>query len=167
MIDEAVFENKKAAYYTLGCKLNFAETSTIGKELAAYGIRKVRNGEQADICIINTCSVTELADKKCRRLIRQVHKQHPDAFVVVTGCYAQLKPEEVSQIGHVDMVLGAEQKGNVVRHLNEWTEKKKVVTSETKNIRAFTPSCSSGDRTRHFLKVQDLSLIHISEPTRH
>ena len=155
MIDEAVFENKKAAYYTLGCKLNFAETSTIGKELAAYGIRKVRNGEQADICIINTCSVTELADKKCRRLIRQIHKQHPDAFVVVTGCYAQLKPEEVSQIGHVDMVLGAEQKGNVVRHLNEWTEKKKVVTSETKNIRAFTPSCSSGDRTRHFLKVQD------------
>ena len=155
MIDEAVFENKKAAYYTLGCKLNFAETSTIGKELAAHGIRKVRNGEQADICVINTCSVTELADKKCRQLIRRVRKQHPDAFVVVTGCYAQLKPEEVSQIDHVDMVLGAEQKGDVIRYLNEWTEEKKVVTSETKSIRMFTPSCSSGDRTRHFLKVQD------------
>lgn len=155
MIDEAVFENKKAAYYTLGCKLNFAETSTIGKELAAHGIRKIRNGEQADICVINTCSVTELADKKCRQLIRRVRKQHPDAFVVVTGCYAQLKPEEVSQIDHVDMVLGAEQKGDVVRYLNEWSEEKKVVTSETKSIRTFTPSCSSGDRTRHFLKVQD------------
>ena len=95
MIDQSVFLNKKAAYYTLGCKLNFAETSTIGKMLAEQGIRKVRPGEKADICVINTCSVTELADKKCRQAIRRLAHQHPGAFVVVTGCYAQLKPEEV------------------------------------------------------------------------
>ena len=98
MIDHTVFENKKAAYYTLGCKLNFAETSTIGKVLSEQGVRKVRPGEKADICVINTCSVTELADKKCRQAIRRISKQHPNAFVVVTGCYAQLKPEEVAHI---------------------------------------------------------------------
>ena len=97
MIDQTVFNNKKAAYYTLGCKLNFAETSTIGKLLAEQGVRKVRPGEKADICVVNTCSVTELADKKCRQAIRRIGKQHPGAFIVVTGCYAQLKPEEVSQ----------------------------------------------------------------------
>ncbi|MDL2278695.1 tRNA (N(6)-L-threonylcarbamoyladenosine(37)-C(2))-methylthiotransferase MtaB, partial [Parabacteroides sp. OttesenSCG-928-G07] len=96
MIDNTIFEHKKAAYFTLGCKLNFAETSTIGKKLAAQGIRKVRPGEKADICIINTCSVTELADKKCRQAIRRIGKQHPGAFMVVTGCYAQLKPEEIA-----------------------------------------------------------------------
>ena len=98
MIDQTVFNNKKAAYYTLGCKLNFAETSTIGKLLAEQGVRKVRPGEKADICVVNTCSVTELADKKCRQAIRRISKQHPGAFIVVTGCYAQLKPEEVSHI---------------------------------------------------------------------
>ena len=110
MIDQSVFLNKKAAYYTLGCKLNFAETSTIGKMLAEQGIRKVRPGEKADICVINTCSVTELADKKCRQAIRRLAHQHPGAFVVVTGCYAQLKPEEVVHIEGVNLVLGAEQK---------------------------------------------------------
>ena len=98
MIDQTVFNNKKAAYYTLGCKLNFAETSTIGKLLAEQGVRKVRPGEKADICVVNTCSVTELADKKCRQAIRRISKQHSGAFIVVTGCYAQLKPEEVSHI---------------------------------------------------------------------
>lgn len=105
MIDQTVFNNKKAAYYTLGCKLNFAETSTIGKLLAEQGVRKVRPGEKADICVVNTCSVTELADKKCRQAIRRISKQHPGAFIVVTGCYAQLKPEEVSHIEGVDLVL--------------------------------------------------------------
>lgn len=90
MIDKTVFENKIAAYYTLGCKLNFAETSTIGKVLAEQGVRKARPGEKADICVVNTCSVTELADKKCRQAIRRIGKQHPGAFIVVTGCYAQL-----------------------------------------------------------------------------
>ena len=104
MIDSTLFQNKKAAYYTLGCKLNFAETSTIGKLLAEEGIRRVRPGETADICVINTCSVTELADKKCRQAIRRIGKEHPGAFIVVTGCYAQLKPEEVAHIEGVDLV---------------------------------------------------------------
>lgn len=158
MIDTTVFENKIAAYYTLGCKLNFAETSTIGKLLAGKGIRKARTGEKAHICVVNTCSVTELADKKCRQAIRKINKQHPGAFVVVTGCYAQLKPEEVANIEGVDLVLGAEQKLDILEHLENLDKKASggtIVTSKTKDIRLFTPSCSSDDRTRHFLKVQD------------
>ncbi|MCE5226235.1 MAG: tRNA (N(6)-L-threonylcarbamoyladenosine(37)-C(2))-methylthiotransferase MtaB, partial [Porphyromonadaceae bacterium] len=158
MIDNSVFENKLAAYYTLGCKLNFAETSTIGKTLASQGIRKVRNGEKADICVINTCSVTELADKKCRQAIRRIGKQHPGAFMVVTGCYAQLKPEEVASIEGVDLVLGAEQKLDILSYLENLNKKNEggaIVASETKDIRTFSHSCSSDDRTRHFLKVQD------------
>lgn len=158
MIDRTVFENKKAAYYTLGCKLNFAETSTIGKVLAEQGVRKVRGGEKADICVVNTCSVTELADKKCRQTIRRIGKQHPGAFIVVTGCYAQLKPEEVSHIEGVDLVLGAEQKLDILMYLEDLDKKQEggaVIASKTKDIRTFSPSCSSDDRTRHFLKVQD------------
>lgn len=158
MIDHTVFENKKAAYYTLGCKLNFAETSTIGKVLSEQGVRKVRPGEKADICVINTCSVTELADKKCRQAIRRISKQHPNAFVVVTGCYAQLKPEEVAHIEGVDLVLGAEQKLDILHYLDDLrkTESEgEIHTSASKDIRTFTPSCSADDRTRHFLKVQD------------
>ena len=158
MIDNSVFENKLAAYYTLECKLNFAETSTIGKTLASQGIRKVRNGEKADICVINTCSVTELADKKCRQAIRRISKQHPGAFMVVTGCYAQLKPEEVASIEGVDLVLGAEQKLDILSYLENLNKKNEggaIVASETKDIRTFSHSCSSDDRTRHFLKVQD------------
>ena len=153
-----IFENKKAAYFTLGCKLNFAETSTIGKILAENGIRKVTAGEQADICVINTCSVTELADKKCRQAIRRIAKQHPDAFVVVTGCYAQLKPGDVSNIDGVNLVLGTGQKLDILNYLkNSYSEKNKheIAVSEVKDIHTFTPSCSAGDRTRHFLKVQD------------
>lgn len=158
MIDNTVFENKRAAYYTLGCKLNFAETSTIGKLLAEQGIRKVRPGEKADICVVNTCSVTELADKKCRQAIRRISKQHPGAFIVVTGCYAQLKPDEVAHIEGVDLVLGAEQKLDLLRYLDTLDKKTTqgaVVASAAKDIRTFSPSCSADDRTRHFLKVQD------------
>ena len=158
MIDKTVFENKIAAYYTLGCKLNFAETSTIGKTLATQGVRKARPGEKADICIVNTCSVTELADKKCRQAIRRIGKQHPGAFIVVTGCYAQLKPEEVSHIEGVDLVLGAEQKLDILLYLDDLKKKEEggtVVASPSKDIRSFSPSCSADDRTRHFLKVQD------------
>ena len=158
MIDNSVFENKIAAYYTLGCKLNFAETSTIGKMLAEQGVRKARRGEKADICVVNTCSVTELTDKKCRQAIRRISKQHPGAFIVVTGCYAQLKPEEVAHIEGVDLVLGANQKLDILKYIDNLQKKENggtIVTSATKDIRTFTPSCSADDRTRHFLKVQD------------
>jgi len=157
MIDQTIFQNKTAAYYTLGCKLNFAETSTIGKSLAEHGVRKARQGEKADICVINTCSVTELADKKCRQVIRRISKQHPDAFMIVTGCYAQLKPEEVAHIEGVDLVLGTEQKLDIFQYLDDLSKREKgtVISSSSKDIRAFSPSCSSDDRTRHFLKVQD------------
>ncbi|MDR0834015.1 MAG: MiaB/RimO family radical SAM methylthiotransferase [Candidatus Symbiothrix sp.] len=130
MIDNFIFQNKKAVYYTLGCKLNFAETSTLGKYLSEQGIQKAAAGEKADICIVNTCSVTELADKKCRQAIRRIKKQHPEAFMIVTGCYTQLNPEEVRQIEGVDLIL-------------------------EKDLTKFVPSCSQDDRTRHFLKVQD------------
>ncbi len=158
MIDKSVFENKTAVYYTLGCKLNFAETSTIGKALTEQGVRKARTGEQADICVVNTCSVTELADKKCRQAIRRIHKQHPNAFIVVTGCYAQLKPEEVAQIEGVDLVLGAEQKLDILQYIGAMQKSEgsgTIIASPSKDIRSFSPSCSADDRTRHFLKVQD------------
>lgn len=157
MIDTTVFQDKKAAYYTLGCKLNFSETSTIGKMLKEAGVRTVRKGEKADICVINTCSVTEVADKKCRQAIHRLVKNHPGAFVVVTGCYAQLKPEQVASIEGVDVVLGAEQKGELMHYLGylQKHDKGEAHTSAFKDIRSFAPSCSRGDRTRYFLKVQD------------
>ena len=157
MIDTTVFQDKKAVYYTLGCKLNFSETSTIGKTLKEAGVRTVRKGEKADICVINTCSVTEVADKKCRQAIHRLVKNHPGAFVVVTGCYAQLKPDQVAAIEGVDVVLGAEQKGELLNYLGDLTkhEHGEAVTSAFKDIKSFAPSCSRGDRTRYFLKVQD------------
>lgn len=157
MIDTTVFQNKTAVYYTLGCKLNFSETSTIGKILREAGVRTARKGEKADICVVNTCSVTETADKKCRQAIHRLVKQHPGAFVVVTGCYAQLKPGEVAQIEGVDVVLGAEQKGELLNYLGDLQkhESGEAITTATKDIRSFSPSCSRGDRTRYFLKVQD------------
>ena len=166
MTEESVFKNKKAIYFTLGCKLNFAETSTIGKLLQSMGVTKARQNEKADICVINTCSVTEVADHKCRQAIHKMVKQHPGAFVVVTGCYAQLKPETVSQIEGVDLVLGAEQKGDILKYLEErlplLPKERKIqdaahesFTIPSKDIRTFAPSCSCGDRTRYFLKVQD------------
>lgn len=157
MIDTTVFQDKTAVYYTLGCKLNFSETSTIGKTLREAGVRTARKGEQADICVINTCSVTEMADKKCRQAIHRMVKQHPGAFVVVTGCYAQLKPENISKIEGVDVVLGAEQKKDVLLYLGDLKKHDagEAHTSALKDIRSFAPSCSRGDRTRFFLKVQD------------
>jgi threonylcarbamoyladenosine tRNA methylthiotransferase MtaB len=156
MIDSGIFENKTVVYYTLGCKLNFAETSTIGRELAAFGIRKAKQGETADYCIVNTCSVTELADKKCRQMIRKIKKQHPAAVMIVTGCYAQLKPCEIAEIEGVDLVLGAERKGEISKILQNLENRgTNIITSPIKDVRTFIPSCSADDRTRHFLKVQD------------
>jgi len=157
MIDQTIFKNKTAAYFTLGCKLNFAETSAIGRQLLHAGVTRTRRGQQADICVINTCSVTELADKKGRQTIRKVIQDHPDAFIVVTGCYAQLKPDDVAGIDGVDLVLGAEQKLDVVKYLDDLHKKEKgeVITSKTHRIRSFVPSVSADDRTRYFLKVQD------------
>ncbi|MGN0035786.1 MAG: tRNA (N(6)-L-threonylcarbamoyladenosine(37)-C(2))-methylthiotransferase MtaB [Bacteroidaceae bacterium] len=157
MIDTTVFQDKKAAYYTLGCKLNFSETSTIGRTLQEAGFRTARRGEKADVCIVNTCSVTEVADKKCRQAIHRLVKQHPGAFVVVTGCYAQLKPGQVADIEGVDLVLGAEQKKDLLAYLGNLEKRSKgeAIASATKDIRSFVPSCSRGDRTRFFLKVQD------------
>lgn len=157
MIDNTIFENKTAAYLTLGCKLNFAETSAIGKQLSTVGVRKAREGEIANICVINTCSVTELADKKCRQAVRKMIKDNPGAYVIVTGCYAQLKPEDIAGIDGVDIVLGSEQKLDVVAYLDELKKKDKGVvhTSKIAKIKSFVPSCSQDDRTRYFLKVQD------------
>jgi len=157
MVDNTIFENKRAAYLTLGCKLNFAETSSIGQQLAEVGVRKVREGEIADICVINTCSVTEFADKKCRQAVRKMIKENPEAFVIVTGCYAQLKPEDIASIEGVDIVLGSEQKLDIISFISQLKKKDKseVFTSKTNNIKTFVPSCSNEDRTRYFLKVQD------------
>lgn len=158
MIDTAIFQDKTAVFYTLGCKLNFAETSSIGQLLRQAGVRTARRGEQADLCVINTCSVTEVADKKCRQAIHRLVAQHPGAFVVVTGCYAQLKPETVAAIPGVDVVLGAEQKGDLLHYLGNLQKRTaggEAFTSKLKDIRTFAPSCSRGDRTRFFLKVQD------------
>lgn len=158
------FEEKKAVYYTLGCKLNFAETSSVGAALKARGIRSVRKGELADICVVNTCSVTEVADSKCRQAIHRLVRKHPGAIVVVTGCYAQLKPEQVSSLEGVDLVLGSNEKGEIVDAIMErmqmMPEERALVAHEhrtvrTADIRNFMPSCSCGDRTRYFLKVQD------------
>ena len=158
MIDSSAFQGKKAAYYTLGCKLNFSETSTFGQMLQQLGVVTARKGEQADLCLINTCSVTDVADHKCRQIIHRMVRQHPGAFVVVTGCYAQLAAEAVSRIEGVDLVLGSNEKANLVQFLSDaWTgrEGKRFFAVKTKDIKTFAPSCSRGNRTRYFLKVQD------------
>ena len=164
MIDSSAFQGKTAAYYTLGCKLNFSETSTFGKLLQEMGVRTVEKGEQANICLINTCSVTEVADHKCRQAIHRMVRQHPGAFVVVTGCYAQLKAEKVAKIDGVDLVLGSDEKANLIQFLSDaWTggmgndqgQKTPYYIKKTKDIKSFAPSCSRGNRTRYFLKVQD------------
>lgn len=159
MTDNLVFENKTAAYYTLGCKLNFAETSSIGRSLLEQGVRTARAGEHAEICVINTCSVTELADKKCRYMIRKAQREHPGAFIVVTGCYAQLAPEEVSALDGVNLVVGGEYKLNIAEHLSAIPElspeRRLLLAGKTKDIKTFQISSSYDERTRHFLKVQD------------
>jgi threonylcarbamoyladenosine tRNA methylthiotransferase MtaB len=157
MIDNTIFKDKKVAFYTLGCKLNFTETSYIGRNLVDNGFRKIKSGEQADVCIINTCSVTEVADKKSRQAIKKLSKAHPNAFIIVTGCYAQLKPEEIAKLEDVDLVLGANEKFNIVEHLNtlERNKKSEIHHTDINGIQRFFPSCSQDDRTRYFLKVQD------------
>ena len=160
MIDTSAFQGKKAAYFTLGCKLNFSETSTFGKMLQDMGVITVRKGEKADICLINTCSVTEVADQKCRQAIRRMVRENPGAFVVVTGCYAQLEADVVAKIDGVSLVLGSNEKANLIQFLSEaWTEKREAQVpyfrQKTKDITSFAPSCSRGNRTRYFLKVQD------------
>lgn len=155
----------KAAYQTLGCKLNFAETSSLRDLLEREGVQTVAKGEKADICIVNTCSVTDVADHKCRQAIHRFTREHPGAFVVVMGCYAQLKAEEIAAFEGVDLVLGMEQKGKVWQYIKERLAQKRALTGgdacheaisvPTNDIRTFVPSCSRGDRTRYFLKVQD------------
>lgn len=147
----------KAAYHTLGCKLNFSETSAIGHALRERGVRNAEAGEHPDIIVVNTCSVTEMADKKGRNLIRSLHRRHPDAAIVVTGCYAQLKPGEVSAIPGVEIVLGAGEKLRAAEFVTRWLDERHRVcrTTPSRDIREFVPTCESGDRTRWFLKVQD------------
>lgn len=153
-------ENKtilKAAYHTLGCKLNFSETSTIGKMLEARGITRAAEGESPDLIVVNTCSVTEMADKKGRQLIRRLTKEWPGATVVVTGCYAQLKPEQIAAMPGVAIVLGSNEKLRISQYLDRWLETRaqQVEVTPALQIREFMPSCERGDRTRYFLKVQD------------
>ena len=165
MIDTAAFQGKTAKFYTLGCKLNFSETSTFARTLYNMGVREAKKTEQADICLINTCSVTEVADHKCRQIIHRMVRQNPGAFVIVTGCYAQLESAMVAKIEGVDLVLGSNEKADLVQYLSDaWNkvDTAKEETSEgeyhsvkTKDIKSFQASCSRGNRTRYFLKVQD------------
>ena len=149
--------SKTASFYTLGCKLNFSETSTISRDLEEEGYAKIDFELGADIYVINTCSVTDQADKKCRNIVRKALKYNPNAFIVVIGCYAQLKPEEISRIEGVDLVLGAQEKFNISNYLKDTEKKKKPVllNQPIKNVKTFYPGYSVGDRTRSFFKVQD------------
>lgn len=151
------YKNLKASFHTLGCKLNFAETSAIGRLLAEKGVLTAARGDAPDIIVINTCSVTETADKKGRQLIRRLASRYPNAVVVVTGCYAQLKPETVAAIEGVDIVLGANDKLKTAEFVERWLEERKPEMDVTpmKEMESFMPSCEKGDRTRYFLKVQD------------
>lgn len=157
MIDTSIFKDKKVAFHTLGCKLNFAETTTIGKMLVENGFRAVEKDEVADVCVINTCSVTEVADRKDRQAIKQMIAKHPGAYIVVTGCYAQLQPETVAKIEGVDLVLGAQDKFDIIQHLSDLgkCDKARVCHTKRSEISNFFPSCTRGDRTRYWLKVQD------------
>ena len=159
MIDSSAFQGKKAVYFTLGCKLNFSETSTFAKMLQQMGVVTAQKGEPADLCLINTCSVTDVADHKCRQAIHRLVRENPGAFVVVTGCYAQLEAETVSKIEGVSLVLGSNEKADLIQFLSEaWTgatDFSKYHVQKTKDIKTFAPSCSRGNRTRYFLKVQD------------
>jgi len=148
---------KKVAFYTLGCKLNFSETSTIARDFENAGYAKVDFDDTPDIFVINTCSVTENADKKCRQLVKRAKKVNPEAFTVIIGCYAQLKPEEIARIQGVNMVLGANEKFNIIKHIEQQDTNDEVTVSNEhiKTVNDFIPSFSMGDRTRSFLKIQD------------
>lgn len=174
MIDTSIFQGKKAKYFTLGCKLNFSETSTFARSLREMGMTEAEKTEPADLCLINTCSVTGEADHKCRQLIHRAARENPNAFMVVTGCYAQLESATVAKIPGVDLVLGSNEKANLIQYLNDaWTMRQRPANApgaahndangegglyhsvKTKDIKSFQPSCSRGNRTRYFLKVQD------------
>ena len=149
---------KKVFFYTLGCKLNFAETSHISKLLVDNGFSVARKGEAADVCIVNTCSVTDTADRKCRQAIHKIVSDNPNAFIIVTGCYAQVNPSEIEHIEGVDLVLGAKEKFDILKvmHLLESKEQfERIQVDDIKSNNSFTPIFSAGDRTRYFLKVQD------------
>src|SRR5215467_4795771 len=150
-------ENRTVAFHTLGCKLNFSETSTLSRMLENEGFRKKEFDEHADIYVINTCSVTDNADKECRQLVRRIQRRSPESFVVITGCYAQLKPKEISEIPGVDLVLGAAEKFNLTKHIKELSkgDSAKICSCDIKDISEFHSSYSIHDRTRTFLKVQD------------
>ncbi len=147
----------KALFATLGCKLNFAETSTVARLMSDRGIERIAPGEIPDICVVNTCSVTAEADKKCRRLIRSLSSRYSGAAIIVTGCYAQLKPMEVASIPGVDLVVGVNSKLQIADYLERWLANRtsRIEVTDSASLRDFMPSCSRGDRTRYFLKVQD------------
>lgn len=173
MIDTGIFQGKKAKYYTLGCKLNFSETATFARQLAELGVREAGQDEPADICLINTCSVTGEADHKCRQAIHRMVRENPGTFMVVTGCYAQLSAKDVAAIPGVSLVLGSDEKAQFVDYLQNAMSQKDAATAtsgatgdtpsanghyhsvRTKDIKSFQPSCSRGNRTRFFLKIQD------------
>lgn len=148
---------QSVAFHTLGCKLNFSETSTLSRQLEKEGFEKKAFTEVADVYVINTCSVTENADKECRQLVRRIQRQAPESFVVITGCYAQLKPQEIAEIPGVDLVLGAAEKFNLVQHLSSLTkgDATKICSCDIETVSGFHASYSVNDRTRTFLKVQD------------
>jgi len=173
MLDTSILQGKKAAYYTLGCKLNFAETAALALQLEHEGVRNTRKGERADLCIVNTCTVTEVADHKGRQAIHRMVREHPGAMVVVTGCYAQLQPEQIAAIEGVTLVVGAEQKEQLVPLIMQRMCERDTDLAGVENMlhaqcgntatgtpprpqaAAFFPSCARGERTRWWLKVQD------------
>lgn len=150
-------EKRSVAFHTLGCKLNFSETSTLSRLLEADGFEKRSFDDQADVYVINTCSVTDNADKECRQLVRRIQRKAPESLVVITGCYAQLKPKEIASIPGVDLVLGAAEKFNITQHLRELSKQDdaKICSCDIEDVSGFTASFSINDRTRTFLKVQD------------
>lgn len=157
MTDNSSFSNLKALYHTFGCKLNFAETSTIARRLGERGVRRVSGSEVPDLIVVNTCSVTELADKKCRQAIHSFHRRYPEAAIIVTGCYAQLKADDIAAMPGVAVVAGAERKMDLDQFIDRFLSERRQVreVSPWADIVTFRPSCSRGDRTRFFLKVQD------------
>lgn len=155
MIDYNILSGKRIAFFTLGCKLNFAESSTLAEMLIEHGAVKAKRGEKADICIVNTCTVTSVSDSKCRQAIHKIIKENPEAFVAVTGCYAQLQPQVIADIPGVNLVVGAQQRSELLPqmcYLMANHERQQLANEKRTD---FFPSCSHGDRTRYFLKVQD------------
>jgi len=159
LIDKETFGNRSALFHTFGCKLNFAETSTVAQLFASQGIQRVQEGDTPDYIVINSCSVTEFADKKCRQAIRSFARRYPEAKIIVTGCYAQLKPDEITPLPGVTIVAGNDRKLLLAEYLaaeeREASGASATYVTPAKDIRSFSPSCSRGDRTRYFLKVQD------------